>query len=60
MPLKAFEVWGKIMYACTIGMCYATLSPITLLFALAYLCEAYVLYGRNLARHRRTSAACSL
>ena len=40
--------WSKVMYSMTIGMCYASVAPITTCFAMCYLLVALALYKRNL------------
>lgn len=48
LPVKYHVLWSKMMLAVTIGVCYASVSPLTTCFALAYLLVALALYKRNL------------
>ena len=50
-------MWSKLVLAAAIGFTYATVAPLSLLFVLAYLGIAYVLYARSLLFSQR--AACT-
>ena len=41
-------MWSKLVLAAAIGFTYATVAPLSILFVLAYLGVAYVLYARSL------------
>ena len=50
-PPEPFDypvVWSKVMLATTLGICYSSIQPVTIVFAFAYLMLSYILYARGL------------
>jgi len=50
-PPEPFDfpvVWTKVMMAITLGVCYASIQPLSVLFAFAYLLLSFLFYGRGL------------
>ena len=52
-----FQMWAMVSLAATIGLCYANIAPITLLFVLAYLGMAYILFARTMPPHPHAHGA---
>ena len=48
VPVKYHVVLSKQAFVATIGICYAIISPVTILFALTACGMAYLLQARNL------------
>ena len=51
VPPEPFDypvAWSKVMLATTLGMCYASVQPLSILFAFVYLLFSYFLYARGL------------
>jgi len=47
-PEPYHTVLSKLVYAILIGVAYAVISPVTIIFSIAYCILAYFLYARNL------------
>jgi len=41
-------IWSDLMFVLTIGLCYASIAPLTIIFALAYVFVALAIHKKNL------------